>query len=103
MKDAREFKEGQLPKQEEAIFAAIAVAEKTPNPVIELPFLIYPEVEETLKAANWKVLGTCQCVHEGKVLMYTHLCPVCVEERKKEEKKPENANTGTPFFAPGDL
>ena len=81
MIDANKIKESQLPKQRDAIFAAIAVAEGTPNPVIEVPFFIYPEVEEELKNVNWKVLGTYQCTYKGKVLMYTHLCHVDMNNR----------------------
>ena len=83
MNDANEFKKRQLEKQEDAIFMAIASAEKTPNPVIEVPFFLYPEIREKLKAANWTVLGEYQCVHNGKINMYTHLCPMNMVKSKK--------------------
>lgn len=98
MKDAREFKESQISKQEQAVLAAIESAERTPNPVIEIPFLIYPEMETMLSKKGWKVLGTCSCTHEGKVLWYTHICPKGVENQNAE---PESYMSG--FYVPGNL
>lgn len=98
MKDAKEFKQKQIPTQEQAVFNAISAAERTPNPVIELPYLIYPEMEAQLNEKGWKVLGTCNCVHEGKIFWYTHICPKDVNDQKKE---PVKGNTA--FYAPGNL
>lgn len=90
MTDAREFQNGQLPKQEEAIFQAIAVASNTPNPVIEVPFFLYPETLEYLETAGWTVLGEYRCVYNGKVAMYTHLCPMSMVKNKKKGDNAEN-------------
>ena len=104
MTDASKFKESQLPKQEEAIFQAIAVAEGTPNPVIEVPFFLYPEVEEMLKEMKWRVLGTYRCTHNGRINMYTHLCPIWVNGRVEGNEAVTTREDGESYFSSaGDL
>ena len=104
MTDASKFKESQLPKQEEAIFQAIAVAEGTPNPVIEVPFFLYPEVEKKLKEMKWRVLGTYRCTHNGRINMYTHLCPIWVNGRVEESEAVTTREDGESYFSrAGDL
>ena len=104
MTDARKFKKSQLPKQEEAILQAIAVAEGTPNPVIEVPFFLYPEVEEKLKEMKWRVLGTYRCTHDGRINMYTHLCPAGVSGRVEGNEAVTTREDGESyFFSAGDL
>lgn len=87
MYDAKQIKDAQLPLQRKALEEAIAVAETSANPVIEVGFVLYPEVMNELKERGWVAGEPYRIVYEGNVKYITHIYPEGVQHVKEESEK----------------
>lgn len=94
MYDVQAFKESQLPLQRKALEHATALAGTNANPVIEVEFMLYPEVIEELEEKGWIASDPYRIVHNGRIKYITHIYPKSIyksEENKKQAKAlPDN-------------
>lgn len=87
MYDAQQLKEAQLPLQRKSLDEAIIVAESSANPVIEVGFVLYPEVIEELQERGWVASEPYRIVYEGTVKYITHIYPKGIKHMREECEK----------------